>query len=311
MLCFLLVVATLDSVLGHGNMFHPPAWWDRGSKLRTPASSGCGVLHLGTDNEFSEHHNGKDPDCMPYWYSNGVYIPGDHTLPDDMEQPWVTCHHQSGTHGKTTPWFAPGTAPVYGACGTLGGWPEGCHHDGKGHFGDCCSGNCDGFALGKNAEEYDWPGEIPVTEWFAGSFQEVKWYVSANHAGGYSYRLCKMPHGGIKDVTEECFQQTPLEFEGEDQWVVYRADAHSGHRTRVSANRTTEGTSPPGSMWTMNPLFPAVETDPADHEHGQGEVIDYVKVPETLEPGLYILGFRWDCKCSPQVWNVCSNILVI
>ena len=30
--------------------------------------------------------------------------------------------HQSGTHGKTTPWFAPGTAPVYGACGTLGGW---------------------------------------------------------------------------------------------------------------------------------------------------------------------------------------------
>ena len=132
---------------------------------------------------------------------------------------------QSGTHGKTTPWFAPGTAPVYGACGTLGGWglfhfrtpnklgrpqiysellqiyftqiylevsqymsrwPEGCHQDGKGHFGDCCSGNCDGFALqrifcifqfsprfalGKNAEEYDWPGEIPVTEWLAGSFQ--------------------------------------------------------------------------------------------------------------------------------------------
>ena len=31
-----------------------------------------------------------------------------------------------------------------------------------------------------------------------------------------------MPHGGIKDVTEECFQQNPLEFEGDDQWVVYR-----------------------------------------------------------------------------------------
>ena len=151
-------------------------------------------------------------------YSNNVYIPGHHTLPDDMEQSWVTCHHQvlsglfqsmprqivkaiekidsctvrnawkyktnkntntiqiltqSGTHGKTTPWFAPGTAPVYGACGTLGGWeherqrnvlkyfsawnisrwPDGCKHDGKGHFGDCCSGNCDGFALGK-IEEY-------------------------------------------------------------------------------------------------------------------------------------------------------------
>ena len=33
----------------------------------------------------------------------------------------------------------------------------------------------------------------------------------------------QMPHGGIKDVSEECFQQTPLEFEGEDQWVVYRS----------------------------------------------------------------------------------------
>ena len=27
-------------------------------------------------------------------YSNKVYIPGHHTLPDDMEQDWVTCHHQ-------------------------------------------------------------------------------------------------------------------------------------------------------------------------------------------------------------------------
>ena len=44
--------------------------------------------------------------------------------------------------------------------------------------------------------------------------QEVAWYCGANHAGGYSYRLCKMPEGGIGDVTEECFQQTPLEFVG-------------------------------------------------------------------------------------------------
>ena len=38
-----------------------------------------------------------------------------------------------------------------------------------------------------------------------------------------------MPHGGIKDVTEECFQQTPLEFEGEDQWVIYRFDLIDKH----------------------------------------------------------------------------------
>ena len=37
-------------------------------------------------------------------------------------------------------------------------------------------------------------------------YTQVKWYVSANHAGGYSYRLCKMPERGIRDLTEECFQ---------------------------------------------------------------------------------------------------------
>ena len=38
------------------------------------------------------------------------------------------------------------------------------------------------------------------------SCRQVQWSVFANHAGGYSYRLCKMPHGGIKQLTEECFQ---------------------------------------------------------------------------------------------------------
>merc|ERR1712192_5415 len=94
MLRLIVVAATLEFVLGHGNMFHPPAWWDRDSKLRSPASRGCGVLNLGTHNEFSEHHGGKDPDYMRYWYSNNVYIPGHHSLPDDMQQDWVTCHHQ-------------------------------------------------------------------------------------------------------------------------------------------------------------------------------------------------------------------------
>ena len=58
---------------------------------------------------------------------------------------------QAGHHDnkKEFPRHAPGTAPVHGPCGTLGGWPRGCQGDGTGHFGDCCSGNCDGFALGK------------------------------------------------------------------------------------------------------------------------------------------------------------------
>ena len=44
----------------------------------------------------------------------------------------------------------------------------------------------------------------------------VVWYVGANHWGGYSYRLCKMPDKGRKYLTEECFQQIPIKFQGNE-----------------------------------------------------------------------------------------------
>ena len=98
-------------------------------------------------------------------YSNGVRIPGEATLPAALSQPEVTCMGQAGAHDdeRVFPWWSPGSAPVFGSCGTMGGWPAGCHGDYSGHFGDCCSGNCDGFALGLNAEEYEWPHQVTTT----------------------------------------------------------------------------------------------------------------------------------------------------
>jgi len=306
----LYLLSGLVLVSSHGNMISPPAWWDRGG---TNGEIGCGVLNL-PENEFSDAHNGMEPDCMRFWYSNNVKIPGNATIPDDLNQSEIACINQAGHQNNPDrfnyPWHAPGTAPVFSPCGTLGGWPNGCNGDGTGNFGDCCSGNCDGFALGKNAEDYDWPGEIPFTPWLAGSNQEVQWLVGANHAGGYSYRLCKMPEGGIKDLTEECFQEMPLDFVGDEQWVVYAKDLHIGKRTEIQAKRTREGTFPLGSMWTANPFLPAME-EGGDMKFAKGQVIDKVKIPVGLEPGEYVLSFRWDCKCSPQVWAACSNILIM
>ena len=80
---------------------------------------------------------------------------------------------------------------------------------------------------------------------------QVIWHVDANHAGGYSYRLCKVAHNRLQDVTEECFQaksitfhdnnlssflcsqEMPLNFVGDKQWVVYKKDYHSERRTKV------------------------------------------------------------------------------
>ena len=223
---------------------------------------------------------GNPPDCMKYWFTSATEILGERTLPDEMSQPEVTCAPPLGDNDpekmKKHPWNAPGTAPLFGPCGTLGAKPNGCHNDGEGNFGDCCSDNCGSFAMGDNAENYEWP-DMPITEWKAGSLQEVAWWAGANHAGGYSYRLCKMPASGISDVTEECFNQNPLEFAGDVQWVEYKIDKNSGKRTKIPALQTKDGTFPEGSMWRANPLLPYTE-EGGSYDYGIGHVIgEYLK----------------------------------
>jgi hypothetical protein len=33
-----------------------------------------------------------------------------------------------------------------------------------------------------------------------------------------------------------------------------------------------------------------------------------VKVPTDLAPGKYVLGFRYDCESTAQVWSNCADI---
>ena len=132
-----------------------------------------------------------------------------------------------------------------------------------------------------------------------------------------------------------CFQQIPLEFVGDKQWVQYGEDEST--RYEFTAVRTSEGTNPPGSQWTKNPI-PACDglsggfhnanctgigtqfPPPGPGLFGFGievedptisfpfSIIDKVKIPENLEPGEYVLSFRWDCEQTPQVWNTCASI---
>ena len=57
--------------------------------------------------------------------------------------------------------------------------------------------------------------------------------------------------GGRMDVTEECFNQRPLRFAGNSQFIE---DNLSKKRTEIPAIRTTNGTFPAGSQWTRNPV---------------------------------------------------------
>jgi len=83
--------------------------------------------------------------------------------------------------------------------------------------------------------------------WPVGSVQEVSWGFTANHGGGYAYRLCP----ASSELTEECFESGHLEFVGES-WFQYGTNRKG--RKAYNATRVTQGTHPAGSMWTKHPV---------------------------------------------------------
>jgi hypothetical protein len=38
---------------------------------------------------------------------------------------------------------------------------------------------------------------------------------------------------------------------------------------------------------------------------------DGLKVPSDAPPGEYVLGWRWDCETSSQVWQNCADITIV
>lgn len=240
---------------------------------------------------------------------------------------------------KWNPWMAPGSAPVFSPCGLAAGQAQGSFPQN----GDVPPA---GYKPGDDARDIT---SGPVTEWPAGSLQEVSWKISANHGGGYAVRLCP----ASQELTEECFQSHHLAFAGESSWIQF--GSHRAKRTEIRANRTTSGTSPPKSQWTKVPIpscggyaggglgcdagcsKPQFESPiPGLWGNGPGNgcagcdiscgnnrtcnqkhcgkvmdfhIVDKVEVPE-LPEGKYVMSFRWDCEQTPQIWSQCSNIKI-
>ena len=105
-----------------------------------------------------------------------------------------------------------------------------------------------------------------------GSVVDAEWSIYANHGGGYSYRLCKKVKG--KEVTEECFQQMPLDFATDSTTIKY----YDGSRKPfdIKATTTDEGTYPKGSQWRKNPI-PMCNCDMGVGCNSKN--VDYTKLP--------------------------------
>jgi len=60
------------------------------------------------------------------------------------------------------------------------------------------------------------------------------------------------------------------------------------------------------------PGRPLEDCNPIETEHWAERfnfnIIDLVQVPASLPAGDYVLGFRWDCEQSPQIWADCADI---
>ena len=62
------------------------------------------------------------------------------------------------------------------------------------------------------------------------------------------------------------------------------------------------------------PGLPSKNTypDPVEgHDPHSYAIEDTILVPENIPPGEYVLGWRWDCEFTSQVWTNCADITVI
>lgn len=236
-----------------------------------------------------------------------------------------SCLGSADDFTKFNPWRAPGSAPVFDACGRAGGGP----HPTGGH-GE--------YINTPFAEFGDMGSKLPKLDsgavWKVGSTVETMWNVRANHGGGFQYRLCPLE----KELTEGCFQSTPMPFAGDSKIMM-----SNGSMLQLKSTFVSEGTLPAGSTWQMLPIpmshdyctkgnkvgcttaghpFPPPCHDPCPTGGCPGlsqglcsgewltniTMYDQLRVPEHLEPGDYVLGFRWDCESSAQVWQACADI---
>lgn len=233
-----------------------------------------------------------------------------------------------------SPWRHPGSAPVIDSCGTAGGRLPG---QGPGTAGA-------DYRPTIHAKRGDLGSKVlkPApsgTVWTTGQHVEVAWTVKAFHGGGYQYRLCPLDH----ELNEACFQSTPLKYVGQSS---LRWGGVGGERLYFNATDVSVGTVPIGSTWRKNPVprgpwgWKGVSgggspepicDEPAACRNahyknpkqltcrcsGDGigdipnlEIVDTVAIPKGLTPGEWVLGWRWDCEESTQVWSSCSDVTI-
>ena len=323
----IFLLAGVSSVLGHGGMVWPPIWQDGNAlpldevwnnrimgdpPIKDPKTDFLidNTKSWLTDQSYTGGH-GEFPNGTSYhesWILNydnctDTPPPGQWPIPQNAWTCWF----------RKYPWAAPGWAPEHGeGCGIHGGNPYGCPYYGENTDNRPAGSVClpdpkqhrGTWTYGSRAIDIDFP-QARTTKWVRGSTVPVG-FVAIYHGGGYNYRLCKMPSIGKIGLTEECFKRNILKFaenvtywrDSTDYWQDPPTDLSWQTEEKTDV---TEGTYPVGSAWRYQ--------GPIDYDNFRERFYkDLVVVPEDLEPGEYVLSWRWDAATAPQVWVSCANI---
>ena len=225
---------------------------------------------------------------------------------------------------KFQPWRSPGKAPLSDVCGMAGGSPVPVYNGGE-------------YTATQFAKQGDFGSMVLKKRptgvvWKAGGLANVSMYLAFNHAGGYKYRVCP----ASEPLTEECFQrpENQLEFASDHHVFLFEDGPRTAKNTVVQHGG--------GVGWMLNPV-PMPNFVGSDCDNGQGHpchgcpcgsgypggntpesfpnpfgkpnmgkhtaIQDLVRVPK-LPAGEYVVGFRWDCETSSQVWSSCADITI-
>lgn len=195
-----------------------------------------------------------------FYFSNNVEISGSETLPTSMRSMEPDVEGGRYDVWRTHPWRAPGTAPVYGSgCGVAGGHPTLSYANG-GVPPPGISQGLDGAFLPKVGST------MGPAVWRKGSTVEVAWAMSANHAGGYAYRVCRFggdTQGGSTPVTEACFQKNQLRFAENASYALFPNGTRVSIPNRILVpGRSLDG-YPQTAEWKRVPVPTCRECDRA------------------------------------------------
>jgi len=171
-----------------------------------------------------------------------------------------------------------------------------------------------------NKPEHGWGTEVTAT-YTAGDVIDVEWCVtsSADHGGSYSYRLCQdesitakfinpdyTPNGQDHAELEDCFQRG-----------ILSCNDVPGQNCRVHPScQAGWGCQQASSWFHCDPHMTLGGGSCLARSVGQcrgngGLLRDRVKLPSNFASNHTLIGFRWDCQQTAQLWLHCADVKIL